>query len=315
MEINGNGMITDTVVDSLEFDTTSGKYPNLVAISGSAVAIAYSGNGDDGWLKTVEIENNGQIAAAVKDSLEFDTVKSVYGDIIHISGDIFAIPYQGDGDDGWITTIDMTTGGIIAGKSGAYVLGATSTSAYAMVNSKTLSAPISTGVWTLLTLTYDRYDSGAQQLKFYVNDTLACSAGYVTVITANAEDLVMGEMLNGTIDDVRLYKAALNAVAVGELYDNAFFVTLTAPNGGEFWNIGSDYSITWDSTGAIENVKLEYSKDSFVADIITIIASTANDGSYQWTIPNDPSTTVRVRVSDAGVPGTNDVSDVVFTIL
>ena len=315
VEINGNGMITDTVVDSLEFDTTSGKYPNLVAISGSAVAIAYSGNGDDGWLKTVEIENNGQIAAAVKDSLEFDTVKSVYGDIIHISGDIFAIPYQGDGDDGWITTIDMTTGGIIAGKSGAYVLGATSTSAYAMVNSKTLSAPISTGVWTLLTLTYDRYDSGAQQLKFYVNDTLACSAGYVTVITANAEDLVMGEMLNGTIDDVRLYKAALNAVAVGELYDNAFFVTLTAPNGGEFWNIGSDYSITWDSTGAIENVKLEYSKDSFVADIITIIASTANDGSYQWTIPNDPSTTVRVRVSDAGVPGTNDVSDVVFTIL
>ncbi|RMZ50182.1 T9SS C-terminal target domain-containing protein, partial [Flavobacteriaceae bacterium PRS1] len=59
----------------------------------------------------------------------------------------------------------------------------------------------------------------------------------------------------------------------------------------------------------------EYSKDGFVSDTNTITTSTTDDGSYDWTIPNDPSSTVTVRISDASDASINDVSDADITIL
>ena len=91
-------------------------------------------------------------------------------------------------------------------------------------------------------------------------------------------------------------------------------LTLTVPNGGENWHVGTVQNITWSSTGSIANVRLEYSKDEFVSDVHTIVASTPNDGSYSWTVSNDPSITVRVRVSDASDSSINDVSDADWAI-
>jgi len=91
-------------------------------------------------------------------------------------------------------------------------------------------------------------------------------------------------------------------------------VTLTAPNGGESWEVTNSEDITWTSTGAISNVKLEYSDDNFASDVNVIAASTDNDGTYAWTIPNDVSSTVRVRVSDASTASINDTSDANFAI-
>ena len=91
-------------------------------------------------------------------------------------------------------------------------------------------------------------------------------------------------------------------------------LTLTVPNGGENWHVGTVQNITWSSTGSIANVRLEYSKDEFVSDVHTIAASTPNDGSYSWPVPSDPSITVRVRVSDASDSSINDVSDADWTI-
>jgi len=91
-------------------------------------------------------------------------------------------------------------------------------------------------------------------------------------------------------------------------------LTLTSPNDGESWHVGTMHNITWSSTGSIANVNLEYSKDGFASDVHTIIASTPNDGSYTWTIPNDPSTTVRMRVSDASSPAVNDISNANWSI-
>jgi hypothetical protein len=91
-------------------------------------------------------------------------------------------------------------------------------------------------------------------------------------------------------------------------------LTLTSPNGAETWVVGSTQNITWTSTGQIESVKLEYSKDAFQLDIHTIIESTENTGLYTWTIPDDPSTTVWVKVSDAADSSVNDMSDGAFEI-
>jgi hypothetical protein len=73
-------------------------------------------------------------------------------------------------------------------------------------------------------------------------------------------------------------------------------------------------NITWESTGEIANVKIEYSKDNFASDINEIIGSTENDGIYNWQVPNDPSDTVRVRISDTSNSSIYDISDDDFTI-
>src|SRR2546425_432210 len=91
-------------------------------------------------------------------------------------------------------------------------------------------------------------------------------------------------------------------------------LTLTAPNGGEVWTVGESRTITWTATGTIPNVKLEYSKDNF-ATATVIAASTSNTGSYTWTVPNDISATVKVRVADAADSTVNDVSDANFKIM
>ena len=91
-------------------------------------------------------------------------------------------------------------------------------------------------------------------------------------------------------------------------------ITVTSPNGGETWSVGSSHDITWTSTGTIADVKIEYSTDSGTS-YTTVIASTANTGSYAWTVPGTLSTTCMVRVSDAADGDPLDASDAVFTIV
>jgi len=90
-------------------------------------------------------------------------------------------------------------------------------------------------------------------------------------------------------------------------------INVTSPNGGESWCVGSSHNITWTSTGTIANVKLEYSTNAG-SSWITIIASTPNDGTESWLIPNTPSTTSLVRVSEANTGTPSDVSNANFTI-
>jgi len=88
-----------------------------------------------------------------------------------------------------------------------------------------------------------------------------------------------------------------------------------SPNGGENWAQGSSHNITWLAENfAGGTVKIEYSTNSGT-NWTTVIASTANNGSYTWNpIPNTPSTNCLVRVSNT-VGGTPvDQSDAVFEI-
>ena len=60
------------------------------------------------------------------------------------------------------------------------------------------------------------------------------------------------------------------------------YITITSPNGGESWQPGSTYNITWNDNIA-DNVKLELYKDGTYDS--TISSSTASDGSESWTVP------------------------------
>ena len=106
------------VIDTSVFDGTRGWEPSIVHISGDIYALAYEGadsgvdGGNDGFLKTVEIGTDGDIKL-VQDTFEFDTTQGTKPDLIHVTGDIYAIAYEGSGDDGILKTVEIATDGQI----------------------------------------------------------------------------------------------------------------------------------------------------------------------------------------------------------
>ena len=113
IEISSEGQVTDVAIDTLEFDVSDGKDPNIIHISGNIYAIAYKGKGDDGFLITVEIATNGQINDTVIDTLEFDPVAATTPNMIPIVGDVYAIAYWGSGGDGFLSTVEIDSNGLI----------------------------------------------------------------------------------------------------------------------------------------------------------------------------------------------------------
>jgi hypothetical protein len=114
----------------------------------------------------------------------------------------------------------------------------------------------------------------------------------------------------------RIRTTSVSAPSVLDQSDSVFSVvaaatpsvTLTAPNGGENWGVGTTQNITWSSSNFAGSVKLEYSTNAG-STWTTIISSTANDGSEAWTIPNAPSDQALVRISAVGTAA-QDVSNV-----
>jgi len=105
------GEITDTVIDTLEFDTANGYEPSMINITGDIYAIAYRGPGSDGFLKTITIDGEGEIGNSTIDTLEFDGSAGYEPCVIHITGDVYAIAYRGPGNDGFLKTVTINTNG------------------------------------------------------------------------------------------------------------------------------------------------------------------------------------------------------------
>lgn len=103
------------------------------------------------------------------------------------------------------------------------------------------------------------------------------------------------------------YFAAENGGAVSSL-------TLTSPNGGQIWLLGSTHAITWTSSGTIANVKIEFSSNNG-SSWSTVASSTTNTGNFNWLVPSaTPSTFCLIRISSTTDTGITDSSDAVFTI-
>jgi PKD repeat protein len=92
-------------------------------------------------------------------------------------------------------------------------------------------------------------------------------------------------------------------------------IVVTSPNGGEFWEQGEEYPITWTSVGMDGAVKIELFKDGVLFGVLN--DSTENTGSWTWAIPVGQPAGIhyRIRISDEADEDPADESDTDFAII
>lgn len=90
-------------------------------------------------------------------------------------------------------------------------------------------------------------------------------------------------------------------------------ITVTAPNGGEYWQRGTTQTITWEKVGTMgTNVKIELLKGPSVSRIAN---SVANNGAYSWKISSKQSIgDYKIRITSISKPVYTDTSDNDFHI-
>jgi hypothetical protein len=112
-------------------------------------------------------------------------------------------------------------------------------------------------------------------------------------------------------------------VLIGEdVSDSTFTIEVfkvTAPNGGEYWKVGSTHAITWTTNGTIRpvaKVKLQYTTNRGATwNLIRTVIG--NPGTSNWKVPAAASANCKVKVVLKNALGNNvgvDMSDNFFTI-
>ncbi len=90
-------------------------------------------------------------------------------------------------------------------------------------------------------------------------------------------------------------------------------VTVSAPDGGEHWVVGTAQNITWSSQN-VTNVKIEISTDNGTSWTTVVGSVAASALTYAYTVPNTPSGLCLVKISDVSNATINDLSNGTFTI-
>ena len=142
-------------------------------------------------------------------------------------------------------------------------------------------------------------------------ETLAASipdtAHYLWTVTVPVSDSCLIKVSDASLDVQDQSDAAFAIVEAPEP-----LITVTAPNGGELWDMGSEQSITWFSQDIESNITIELTRDN-ASTWETLAENIANSGEFPWSVTGPASDSARVRIF--AVDGSaSDSSDVVFTI-
>jgi YVTN family beta-propeller protein len=123
-----------------------------------------------------------------------------------------------------------------------------------------------------------------------------------------------------TVSGHATVKARIKVVSVSSpsVFDtsNANFsivqsITVTSPNGGESWAIGSGQNITWSSVGIAGNVNILISRNGGTS-WATIISNTPNDGTQSWVVSGTATTRAKLKVVSVSSPTVSDSSNAIF---
>lgn len=92
------------------------------------------------------------------------------------------------------------------------------------------------------------------------------------------------------------------------------FLDLMSPNGGELLGIGSTYNIQWNAFGStLLDIFYSVNNGASWNPVASNVSSVT--GSYQWTVPNTPSTNVLIKINDVSDPSKFDQSNSTFSIV
>jgi hypothetical protein len=268
VEIAASGNITDTVIDTLEFDILQGMFPRINKLPGdnNNYAIAYQGNGDDGFLKTVEIATNGQITDTVIDTLEFDTVEGKTPDIINLAGIVYARAAIKTNGTVYTGSEESITGDTFVSKSYQWTTNPNTSSAWTWseIDALQIGADLKTF--------YDHDDVELTQVYIEVNYTAYDSPGEIISI-----NLLAGEIVVST--DNFTYNASVipsgTGLRVQFSTDNTTWYNSSGASGG--WDTLSQGINTIDLSGLGWSgpnfyYKMEFTSDGTATPVLDEIA-------------------------------------------
>ncbi|MBI3602550.1 MAG: hypothetical protein HY209_06650, partial [Candidatus Omnitrophica bacterium] len=148
------------------------------------------------------------------------------------------------------------------------------------------------------------YTGTVDQVGIYYSTTGGIEGSWVSLSSASASDL---QWTWATVPDqitaqLKIKVGAANdadayGVSQGMSKIRAKF-TLSKPSGGEELVVGDPFTIMWSNIGTVNKVDLQYSLDNF-STTKDIQLNLSNSGSYNWTVPDDISHTVQVRVKSS----------------
>src|SRR5207244_6988241 len=98
-------------------------------------------------------------------------------------------------------------------------------------------------------------------------DTVVITTGVASGPTGGSYSGTVADAIGSTVKARANHPTDATVSAVSAAFSIKGSLALTAPVGGEVWAVGASQNITWTSAGTLADVKLEYSRDNFVADI------------------------------------------------
>jgi len=183
-----------------------------------------------------------------------------------------------------------------------------------------VTAPDGGEIWqvgTSQTITWEAYNLTSFKIEYSTNS----GSNWTTIEDAfQTTNFGYSWTIPNTLTDQALIK--ISSSSDTQIYDEsdadftiaaASAISLISPNGGEVWAVGSVHPVTWNSV-SVENVDLDYSTDNGMNWISVAQSLPAGTGTYQWTVPNTPTASALVSITDSSNPDVKDISAANFSI-
>ncbi len=271
---------------------------------GTACEISWSHAGPTGESVSIELLRNGSVCDTITSSTDPDG-----------SFSWLATPCAGDSSGYTIRVTDNGIGATDASDSTFSIIPTPSSLSLTYPNGGELWIEENSYaiIWTHAGV------AGSTVLIELLRDGSACDT--IAASAANSGNLPWTAARCGT--DSTGYRVRITdpTAGVSDVSDTTFSIsphpsslTVTYPNGGETWDEGTSYAITWTHAGSAgDSVRIELLRSGTVCD--TIASHAANSGSYPWSaaLCGTDSSGYTVRVTDL-TTAASDVSNAPFII-
>ncbi len=231
-----------TEVTSLRHENNQGHYNSIVQVDSDTYLVAYTGNGDDGFITTFTISSDGTTITEVA-QLEHQTTQAKYNSLVQVDSDTYALAYSGPDDDGFITTFTVSSNGA------------------SITEVATLEHDTNQGTYNSLV----QVDSDTYALA-YAGDG---DDGYVSTFTISSNGSTITEVdelehmaANGTDNSIVQVDADTYAVAYRGKMGDGFITTFTISSNGS--SITEVASYEYDTSDAYYNSLIQIDSDTYI---------------------------------------------------